>query len=1104
METPIEVLRVEQSGVSKELARFRACDMETRSLYCREWAQFIYKKHFVWNAKTQEEVPENQTAATSLSAGKYQINFLLENDASEEVVRKERAALMAKKFEQLQEQKQENDSLINQIIEACQAWMTLPSGYSGLPDLFEPVQFNPYPDNIPLVDDPKDPSHLLDPLIIERQALCLPSDCFHLLKNLTGDILLSHTTPTCNHTRPESKTPGDLEIDRTIFNEKADTAVKKALAELKLALERAWHPLNSFLEKLSEFEKRRTRLMGNECQATIDDYFTSQKFVSFVDSWPTEQAQFKNKKSTPEEIAKVDSIFENHLNHFKTLVLNFMNEFAPAHMKEIHTLTTDLWKLIVPTIYEMGERMASHEDHKGTKNPNAAKIGESLKALDVNSLKRMDSTKEVDIAQDRIVESLNVKVEELFKDIDSLLKAYKESLRSSLSGRIERLNNKDMKKKIKKVESGYYSIRQTFRYEVTENIFPESLFCKFSLVCLEPLMQEGEVMEAVTIEKEVKRFVESHKDLLRQRCSLLNDFEDGVQTGRRELAGVLGKLFLKEGMRIQGDNLALKRQNNLLKSMGVSTEETSTKKKKGKKKPSPSVSGASTPATVVEEPPASAKKVAAKEKVKEVSAPSPTKSTVAPKEKVPSPSISTAKKTSVANDKKAATPVVEKKIATPPAPEKKAAATAQERKVAPAVAEKKITASVAEIKPTPDTEKKKAASPNVTETKTKIEKNTVPFAEKKLQTSEEKPAPAVEKKAPSNLPPPRLEKKPTTITMKKKLSPSGLEKKPTAAVENKAPSSLPPPGLQKKPTASVVEQEPVDGVIDWETIQASVLAEVNAEQESKTNSEPVQDWNRIKTQSAEISSWSAVASEGKKWSEQSQVTKETTTEANTWSGAASKSNKWASVASGSPTEKPFVESNAWSTNATAPSGNDWTTKKASKAGNASTFDTTEDTNLGGWGAPATTIASKAAASDKWSASGWGASKETTDDWKSSSKSTTNDWKSSSETTSNNRATTDIVDGWGSEKNSGSNDSWNKTSDSWKTDNHRSDWDAEKKKNNDWGQSSNSWGNRKTNTWSNAKKQTPRKATNDTQEWSKPQQEPGWEGAKLPWNDEPVT
>ncbi|KAI8061880.1 uncharacterized protein B0P05DRAFT_249409 [Gilbertella persicaria] len=802
METPIEVLRVEQSGVSKELARFRACDMETRSLYCREWAQFIYKKHFVWNAKTQEEVPENQTAATSLSAGKYQINFLLENDASEEVVRKERAALMAKKFEQLQEQKQENDSLINQIIEACQAWMTLPSGYSGLPDLFEPVQFNPYPDNIPLVDDPKDPSHLLDPLIIERQALCLPSDCFHLLKNLTGDILLSHTTPTCNHTRPESKTPGDLEIDRTIFNEKADTAVKKALAELKLALERAWHPLNSFLEKLSEFEKRRTRLMGNECQATIDDYFTSQKFVSFVDSWPTEQAQFKNKKLTPEEIAKVDSIFENHLNHFKTLVLNFMNEFAPAHMKEIHTLTTDLWKLIVPTIYEMGERMASHEDHKGTKNPNAAKIGESLKALDVNSLKRMDSTKEVDIAQDRIVESLNVKVEELFKDIDSLLKAYKESLRSSLSGRIERLNNKDMKKKIKKVESGYYSIRQTFRYEVTENIFPESLFCKFSLVCLEPLMQEGEVMEAVTIEKEVKRFVESHKDLLRQRCSLLNDFEDGVQTGRRELAGVLGKLFLKEGMRIQGDNLALKRQNNLLKSMGVSTEETSTKKKKGKKKPSPSVSGASTPATVVEEPPASAKKVAAKEKVKEVSAPSPTKSTVAPKEKVPSPSISTAKKTSVANDKKAATPVVEKKIATPPAPEKKAAATAQERKVAPAVAEKKITASVAEIKPTPDTEKKKAASPNVTETKTKIEKNTVPFAEKKLQTSEEKPAPAVEKKAPSNLPPPRLEKKPTTITMKKKLSPSGLEKKPTAAVENKAPSSLPPPGLQKKPTAS--------------------------------------------------------------------------------------------------------------------------------------------------------------------------------------------------------------------------------------------------------------------------------------------------------------
>jgi hypothetical protein len=606
METPIEVLRVEQAGISKELARFRACDPETRSLYCREWAQFIYKKHFIWNAKTQEEVPESQLTPASLTAGKYQINFILDKQQQDDqpVYKKERSALMSKKFENLVESwsssQPDEPSLITQILEACQLWMTLPSGYSGLPNLFEPVEFNPYPDAIPLVDDPKDPSQLLDPLIIERQALCLPSDSFHLLKNLTGDILLSHTTPACNHTKPRSKTPADLEVDRAIFNEHEAKAVEKALKELTMALEQAWHPLNNFLDQLANFEKRRDQLMGKGCQATIDTFFTQQKYVSFVDIWTTEQSKFKNKKSTPEEIAKVDSLFEHHLNHLKSLVRSFMDDFVPVHLKEIHALTTDLWKMIVPTIYEMGERMAAHEDHKGNKNANATRIGESLKALDMESLRKMESSKEVDLAQKRIVDHLSAKTDEYMNDIDNLFKLYREASRPNLSGRVEKLNNKDFKKKIKKVESGYYSIRSTFRYEVTENIFPESLFCKFSLVCLEPLMQEGEVMEAVTIEKEVKRFVESHKDLLKQRCELLLDFEEGVQTGRRELAGVLGKLFLKEGMRIQGDNLALKRQNSLLKSMGVTPEEP--KKKTKKKKSSAASSGASTPALIQEEP----------------------------------------------------------------------------------------------------------------------------------------------------------------------------------------------------------------------------------------------------------------------------------------------------------------------------------------------------------------------------------------------------------------------------------------------------------------------------------------------------------------------
>ena len=957
METPIEVLRVEQSGISKELARFRACDAETRSLYCREWAQFVYKKHFVWNAKTQEEVPEGQQLNThgGLQAGPYQINFINDDTTGQDdVYKKERSALMIKKFMSLVESwtttpaRADEESLITQIVQACQLWTTLPSGYSGLPDLFEPVEFNPYPDAIPLVEDAKDPSQLLDPLIIERQALCLPSDCFHLLKNLTGDILLSHTTPTCNHSKPTAKTPSDLDVDKAIFNEHEAVAVKKALAELKIALEHAWHPLNNFLDQVAEFDKRRSRLMGKGCQKTIDAFFASQKFVSFVDIWASQLTAFKNKKSTPEEIAKVDSLFEQHLEHMKVLVNEFMKEFAVAHLKKIHVLTTDLWKMIVPTIYEMGERMAAHEDHKGNKNANASKIGESLKALDINSLKKMESTKEIDAAQDRIVDNLEAKVTEYILDIDNLLKLYREG-RNNLSGRIEKLSNKDFKKKIKKVESGYYSIRQTFRYEVTENIFPEALFCKFSLVCLEPLMQEGEVMEAVTIEKEVKRFVESHKDLLQQKCALMEDFEQGVQTGRRELAGVLGKLFLKEGMRIQGDNLALKRQQTLLKSMGVVPEEQK-KKTKSKNKSSPVSSGTSTPALVEE----ATKKVSVKEKAiaKDKKTSSSTEKKVFVVEKKPSISekkaVITAKKSTAPENK----PIVTEKMSN--VPEKKPAVF--EKK--PVAAEKKFT--VVDKKITPEG------------TKPITEKKPVP--EKKTIVVEQKPIPVEKNKSVV------AEIKKTAAESKKQSSVVTEKKEAPHVKQNTSPTVV-------VPNAKTSANQSND-VQDWDTIRSSVMT---AESNKKPSEPEVQDWDTLRAQvmlsnekkpasatnTANTSlpgGWSSIAATPPSFNASEPKTKKpavtsTPPDLDQWPTPISRSpkqnnpsssvigNKWSNIATASTISLTENASEGWS-EVTSP---------------ASNAEIKKDVELGGWGVSKVNSLSSSSSAAAWSnttTAGW--------------------------------------------------------------------------------------------------------------------------------------
>ncbi|KAI8138969.1 hypothetical protein BJV82DRAFT_628573 [Fennellomyces sp. T-0311] len=579
METPIEVLRIEHSAISKELNRFRACDSETRCFYCREWSQYVYKKHFVWSAKTQEDATSDDPE--DLFAGPYQINLL---NGTTPARQKERSPKLSERFEKLLETQSESSSdatLTEDIISACAVWQTLPSSLSGLPSIFEPVHFNPYPDAIPVGDDPKEPAQLLEPLIIERQTLCLPAEGFHLLKNLTGDILMSHTQPTCNHTRPESRSPADLEIDRTIYNEKLDQVTKVALEELEEALNHSWRHLSDFLGRLLKLEKERNILMGRRSKDSVDQFAEKQKMPSFQEYWEEKTLEFRKKKP---DVKTVDAALMSYFDRLSSCAEEFQTDFAITRLAALRRLIQKLWDLVVPTIQKMADRMASHEQQDERHMENCKAVSASLRGL--------HPADDVDVAVKRIQSEMSGRVKEFKQDIASVLQAYKEESKASVTARLDKIGQKDFKRRLKRAENGYHSLRQYFKYEVTQKIFPEPLFCKFCLVCIEALMQEGEVMEAVTIEKEVKRFLESHKDLVRQRQLLLNEFEEGVQIGRRELAGVLGKLFLKEGMRIQGENLALKRQNSLLKSIGMSGQTegsptsttSSSKKKKNKKK----------------------------------------------------------------------------------------------------------------------------------------------------------------------------------------------------------------------------------------------------------------------------------------------------------------------------------------------------------------------------------------------------------------------------------------------------------------------------------------------------------------------------------------
>ncbi|KAI9015279.1 hypothetical protein CLU79DRAFT_765943 [Phycomyces nitens] len=635
MDAPINVLRIEHNTISKELGRFRACHSESRCFYCREWAQFIYKKRYAWNTKLPEE-PQTRSCQL-MAAGRY--NIAVQHPTQQSLAKtKTRSSTMFEKLRHLLDVATTettpngmSTSLTKELVSICNTWLTMPSSLSSLPEIFEPISIQNLPDNFDEdfdYDDDEDdrslnsensmlPEHLLSHLVIERQGIVIPSQSLHVLLDLTADFLPIQQNIPCAHYRPDYSSPGDLEVEVEIYNHKMAQATSNALVELEQALDVAWHHLTEFMDRLLVLENERCELMGPQCQATMEAFAASQNLLSFQDYWATQN--FSKRRGTVEQ---VDAAFAKYWDDLKECVNAFHTEFVIPRLEAVRQLVRQLWSMIVPTIQQMAERMASHELSNETHLQKCRAVAESLREL--------HPTVDVAYAVETVQQEMTGRMNDYMEEIDALKKAYTEESRPATSSRLDKINNKEFKKRVKKVENVYYSTRQHFRYQITQKIFPESLFCKFSLVCIEALMQEGEMMEAVTIEREVKRFLESHDELVDQHDNLLYAFESSAQVGRRKFVGILGNMFLQESIRIKGEIVALNRQNKLLKSMDlpVGEPETSKKKKKNKKKeggagsplPTPSISTVAEKLKSAQKEPQKATKAASSPKVTEKSA----------------------------------------------------------------------------------------------------------------------------------------------------------------------------------------------------------------------------------------------------------------------------------------------------------------------------------------------------------------------------------------------------------------------------------------------------------------------------------------------------
>ncbi|KAH8556819.1 hypothetical protein BGW37DRAFT_413707, partial [Umbelopsis sp. PMI_123] len=594
----LECLKVDHSVVAKELAKFRACEPVTRTLYCREWAQYIYKRHFAYNAKTQEEMSQLRTIS---GPGGYKLCVGGPSSDTREVASSVCTRIskqMEYYFSDVQRKNPPGEFLSN-LLSECESWQKLPNSMSWLPDYFDPIIFDSFPDAIPLPDDPKDPSQLLDAIIIDKTSLALPSSSFHLLKNLKAEVLASQSQPICGHRKPMAKTPSDLEMERKIFTDKFDKVTNAVYADIENLLLDVWSDLNTTLNGFKGLMADWRKEMGPDLVMLVSEFCRNNrnKLIGFNEYWNPYAETFKKKKSTT-SVEDIDKAFYHYIDNAREVTTLFDREFMAERYKAAINLVQSLQSLCGTVLEKKMEDMKAH----GVEKFHKAVLDSCSTAR--NFVLKPEHLENVQDNVDNVKEKMDIVLKELYNELDSIQEQYEKESQKNVVGRLEKLAHKEFKKRFKKLESMQQSLRQTFASEFATNVFPEQQFAQLALVTLISVMQEGEQMECDEMDDFMFDFVDENEELLAQRDDLILDFEEGVHTGRTQLSGLIGKLYLKEGMRIQGDSLALKRQNSLLKSMGIPTDATEdpinsppasssgNKKKKKKKKNAASVATA--------------------------------------------------------------------------------------------------------------------------------------------------------------------------------------------------------------------------------------------------------------------------------------------------------------------------------------------------------------------------------------------------------------------------------------------------------------------------------------------------------------------------------
>ncbi|KAF9436189.1 hypothetical protein BGZ76_004605 [Entomortierella beljakovae] len=600
-------LKIETATLTKELSKFRACDQNT-CFYCREWAQWIFKKSFgkdkgvpgiekkgrsSGNAQTGSEPKKKHKEYAMVVCERFYQRSTADGTTNNSNGRSTAstgagsvaaAAIAASKTGTGTNPTSQfpgtgHEGFVSEIIETVREWMSQPSALYTSPEVFSLIDFESLyaqysHQNQENNTQQDDITPILATVTQEKAHMVLSHQGYPLLKRVTKAQLQNQImNPTCQHTKVNSKTPVDLESEREHFNEDLTKMRTRDQEGLRKQIGPVWRHVEEALDRMEGAEKVRSGILASTRSKEFAQTYKDQ-LLSFQEIWgnvensvkkpPSKKKGLSSESSQADPVEDVDRGFQLFIDNMQHVhkqltsdVLESSERSLREFIKELAAAQTKILKLALVRIQD-GKVGAARIDKILEESPE--KCRNALKM--VEQLNPIFDTK---MAQFRVL-VLN-KLKEVDEEVEAVAAAYLNDSQKTVQGRLEKAANKDFRRRIKKLEFLSLETRKWF-FQSRLTLFSSLDFATVCLNTLGILMEEAEVLEAVQLglhdDQFRSRVVKSQEG--RMRVTL--QFREGIKTGRRVLAVMISRLMMREGARAMGEVAAIQKEIKFLKSIG--------------------------------------------------------------------------------------------------------------------------------------------------------------------------------------------------------------------------------------------------------------------------------------------------------------------------------------------------------------------------------------------------------------------------------------------------------------------------------------------------------------------------------------------------------